>query len=144
MLLAAIMCIGLVQASPTDGFTEVLHTPHKTYEVIDMDWTVQINNTAIPYDLNITGTIEDVFNGLAQADPAAAAAISKAIDNQLHGPIWWCNDNKVSKTLDGFDQIAYGAKILFDLCDPNWKHASFSGQQFYDDGWNVIVRGGNC
>lgn len=54
------------------------------------------------------------------------------------------SQNKVSKTLDGFDQIAYGAKILFDLCDPNWKHASFSGQQFYDDGWNVIVRGGNC
>lgn len=50
-----------------------------------MNWTVQINNTPIPYDLNITGTIEDVFNGLAKADPVAAAAISKAINNQLHG-----------------------------------------------------------
>lgn len=46
--------------------------------------------------------------------------------------------------LDSFDQIADGAQNLFDLCDPNWKHASFSGQQFYDDGWNVIVRGTSC
>lgn len=57
---------------------------------------------------------------------------------------FYLSQNNYSKTLSSFGQIADGAQIILDLCDPNSQLSSLSGQQFYDDGWNIVVKGTKC
>ncbi|KAM7222982.1 hypothetical protein V8F06_001538 [Rhypophila decipiens] len=60
--------------------------------------------------------------------------------------IWWCNDNKQSKTLGDFRDIADGASHIERHCsEVAYRPGGIpvivtSGQVFYKDHWNVIVR----
>lgn len=55
--------------------------------------------------------------------------------------IYWCNDNKEAKTLDSFGDIADGAESIARWCSYVSGAVSLCrGQNFYEDGWNVIVR----
>lgn len=52
--------------------------------------------------------------------------------------------NLEEKVLDSYLAIADGAQLLVDYCSDQ-AHHGVNGQQFYQDGWNVIVAGdGNC
>ncbi|GAM35627.1 hypothetical protein TCE0_017r04105 [Talaromyces pinophilus] len=66
--------------------------------------------------------------------------------------IYWCNDkltrrdwgvkNTYQYTLDGFYDIASGASFIGQTCLIGTD--TTSGQVFYADNWNVIVRGDSC
>ncbi|KUI59332.1 hypothetical protein VP1G_06578 [Cytospora mali] len=194
MFLTALMGIGLVQA-----MLLVCTLPTRP-TIIDINWSLQVNNTDTPWNLTVTGTIQDLFSNYSKVDPKGAAALNKSMHGDLQGrdvssnptttlcnflgdsasasriaqgvsylrevpgkpsngpgpgecgrvscsynsAIWWCNDNLVTKVLDSFGNIADGAQQILTLCDPNYHHASVNGQQFYNDDWNVIVRGASC
>ncbi|KUI54747.1 hypothetical protein VP1G_02007 [Cytospora mali] len=57
--------------------------------------------------------------------------------------IWWCNDNDHKYTLDSFWEIAQAASDIDSDChyvDP-WSLTIYtSGQNFFTENWNVIVR----
>lgn len=83
------------------------------------------------------------------------------------GAIYWCNDvstaifthqhsdvsnetdcllfyqNLDTKILSSYLNIADGAQLVVDYCE-NTYVGGVNGQQFYEDGWNVIVRYENC
>ncbi|EAW14558.1 uncharacterized protein ACLA_075980 [Aspergillus clavatus NRRL 1] len=56
--------------------------------------------------------------------------------------IYWCNDNNYQYTLNGFYDIASGANYIGQTCLIN--SDTTSGQIFYTDNWNVVVRGDSC
>ncbi|KAM5475898.1 hypothetical protein MauCBS54593_000580 [Microsporum audouinii] len=56
--------------------------------------------------------------------------------------IWWCNDNRETKTLPGFYNIAEGAQVILNTCNPGGNYVS--GQEFHSDNWNVIVQYSQC
>ncbi|KAB8074372.1 hypothetical protein BDV29DRAFT_124239 [Aspergillus leporis] len=56
--------------------------------------------------------------------------------------IWWCNDNNYQYTLNSFYDIASGASVVGQNCLIGTD--TTSGQVFYTDNWNVIVRADSC
>ncbi|PSR82213.1 hypothetical protein BD289DRAFT_371632, partial [Coniella lustricola] len=58
--------------------------------------------------------------------------------------IYWCNDNKETKVLDGFHDIGDGVLLIIDQCMAASDHVLADGQQFFQDGWNVIARYDSC
>ncbi|KAM7202260.1 hypothetical protein V8F33_002977 [Rhypophila sp. PSN 637] len=56
--------------------------------------------------------------------------------------IWWCNDNKFTKTLDSFGAIGDCAQTIIDACHPT--NDKIVGQNFKDGNWNCIIRRDNC
>ncbi|KAK3987509.1 hypothetical protein QBC44DRAFT_245830, partial [Cladorrhinum sp. PSN332] len=65
--------------------------------------------------------------------------------------IYWCNDNSGTKTLNSFGAIADGVQHLASRCrrfisNGQWSYTESSGQVFYKDKWNVVVRydSNNC
>ncbi|TDZ31475.1 hypothetical protein C8035_v001348 [Colletotrichum spinosum] len=59
--------------------------------------------------------------------------------------IWWCNDDGVTKELESFSVIAYGAQMVYDYC-PLEKFQEYfaNGQAFHKtENINVIIRGTN-
>ncbi|KAM7194190.1 hypothetical protein V8F20_008110 [Naviculisporaceae sp. PSN 640] len=54
--------------------------------------------------------------------------------------IWWCNDNKVTKTLPGFATIGDCAKELCNACTEKDDDYYCRGQSFQPGNWNCIVR----
>ncbi|EFE37692.1 hypothetical protein TRV_07655 [Trichophyton verrucosum HKI 0517] len=56
--------------------------------------------------------------------------------------IWWCNDNTFTKVLPGFYNVAEGAQLILNTCNPGGSYVS--GQDFHDDKWNVIVQYTQC
>ncbi|GFF63739.1 hypothetical protein IFM60648_01027 [Aspergillus lentulus] len=56
--------------------------------------------------------------------------------------IYWCNDNNYQYTLNSFYDIASGANFIGQTCLTGTD--STSGQIFYTDNWNVIVRADSC
>ncbi|KAF3762554.1 hypothetical protein M406DRAFT_264296, partial [Cryphonectria parasitica EP155] len=165
-------------------------------------------------NLSVTGTIQDVFASIQQADPDTATSIQEHIEAKMNttqsvadinlssspaeetgdiptnyycnvpgwsqcsissvftgmyyldgisghptngpGPgncgrvscsydaaIWWCNDNSVSKTLDYFGMISGGVADVLKHCEDSLA-SKVKGQQFFNDGWNVIVREQSC
>ncbi|ROV94977.1 hypothetical protein VMCG_08367 [Cytospora schulzeri] len=57
--------------------------------------------------------------------------------------IWWCNDNDYQYTLDSFWEIAQGAQDIDSNChyvDPWSLRIYTSGQNFFTENWNVIVK----
>ncbi|KAK7745560.1 hypothetical protein SLS53_003060 [Cytospora paraplurivora] len=57
--------------------------------------------------------------------------------------IWWCNDNDHTYILDSFWEIAQGAQDIDSKChyfDPYTWTVWTSGQNFFKENWNVIVR----
>ncbi|KAM7208274.1 hypothetical protein V8F20_001252 [Naviculisporaceae sp. PSN 640] len=60
--------------------------------------------------------------------------------------IWWCNDNEDTKTIGDFRDIADGAAHIDNHCSElAYRPGGLpviveSGQVFYKDKWNVIVR----
>ncbi|KAF8850124.1 hypothetical protein BDZ45DRAFT_680021 [Acephala macrosclerotiorum] len=60
--------------------------------------------------------------------------------------IYWCNDHTTSYTLNSFADIATGADNIAVNCyiDIGDGVLWTSGQQFYTDSWNVIVRQDSC
>ncbi|KAK0652582.1 hypothetical protein B0T16DRAFT_454937 [Cercophora newfieldiana] len=59
-----------------------------------------------------------------------------------HAAIWWCNDNEVELRLDEFNDIARGAYGLYRHCRDDTDRCS--GQLFFQEKWNVIVRENDC
>ncbi|KAK4225436.1 hypothetical protein QBC38DRAFT_483007 [Podospora fimiseda] len=60
--------------------------------------------------------------------------------------IWWCNDLSTTQTLNSFSDIGRGASTIRDSCrrrrsDGVWEA---SGQCFFTQKWNVIVRKDTC
>ncbi|KAK4160029.1 hypothetical protein QBC43DRAFT_338541 [Cladorrhinum sp. PSN259] len=62
--------------------------------------------------------------------------------------ILWCNDSPDTKTLPSFDIIADAANEIVTNCPemdtPALGVYTISGQRWFDDQWNVIVRGTRC
>ncbi|QPH04982.1 hypothetical protein C2857_002402 [Epichloe festucae Fl1] len=62
--------------------------------------------------------------------------------------IWWCNDSKDAKTLEGWGSIADGAQKVWTSCagrlDDGFHAGKVSGQAFHWTGWSVIVRQNDC
>ncbi|KAF5007077.1 hypothetical protein FDECE_6581 [Fusarium decemcellulare] len=65
--------------------------------------------------------------------------------------IWWCNDDKMSKTLNSFGSIADGAQRVRDKCSHRFSNPGgtgdimrVKGQAFHSTHWNVIVREIKC
>ncbi|GAB1309857.1 Ecp2 effector protein domain-containing protein [Madurella fahalii] len=60
--------------------------------------------------------------------------------------IWWCNDNRFTFSLPGFNTIADCAQVLVDACNGSNGAGVLSvvGQNFNGDNWNCIVRGDSC
>lgn len=68
--------------APANSFAEgSLVTPNKTYEIIDINWYLEVNNT---YNVTATGTIQELFGNLTVADPLAAAAINQSVSGTLN------------------------------------------------------------
>ncbi|KAK4191277.1 hypothetical protein QBC35DRAFT_471016 [Podospora australis] len=64
-----------------------------------------------------------------------------------NGAIYWCNDNTGYKTLNSWSDIANAADYIARNCvfdNPGYFLWGTSGQIFYKDKWNVIVRNDNC
>ncbi|KAK3994274.1 hypothetical protein QBC44DRAFT_367796 [Cladorrhinum sp. PSN332] len=72
--------------------------------------------------------------------PASCGRVSCSYD----AAIYWCNDNRATKQLYGFWQIAEGAQVVINDCAPNSGATWVSGQRFHNDNWNVVVRGDSC
>ncbi|PNY28164.1 Uncharacterized protein TCAP_01923 [Tolypocladium capitatum] len=68
-----------------------------------------------------------------QGGPGACGRVSCSYDSA----IWWCNDSKQPKTLDGWFEIADGAAWIAGEC-------FYGGQVFDAHDWNVIVRSASC
>ncbi|KAI9036071.1 uncharacterized protein KD926_002447 [Aspergillus affinis] len=56
--------------------------------------------------------------------------------------IWWCNDNTAPKTLPGFYNIAQGAQVVINQCNPTGVYVS--GEENHADKWRALVRGSDC
>ncbi|KAB8272197.1 hypothetical protein BDV30DRAFT_133364 [Aspergillus minisclerotigenes] len=56
--------------------------------------------------------------------------------------IWWCNDNTSPKTLPGFYNIAQGAQVVINQCDPTGVYVS--GEENHADKWRAVVRYNVC
>lgn len=67
-----------------------------------------------------------------------------------HGTYWNADSllflspqNLETKVLSSYLAIADGAQLILDYCEEP-KSGATNGQQFYEDGWNVIVRYNWC
>lgn len=59
--------------------------------------------------------------------------------------IYWCNDANFVRTLDSFANIADAANEIINLCiQEQYGYQWSSGQYFYREQWNVIVRQDSC
>ncbi|KAF3768517.1 hypothetical protein M406DRAFT_71513 [Cryphonectria parasitica EP155] len=58
--------------------------------------------------------------------------------------IAWCNDNKETKVLESFSDVADGAARLARDCQLFPGAGRAGGQQFFEDGWNVMVYDAWC
>ncbi|RAK78812.1 uncharacterized protein BO72DRAFT_457416 [Aspergillus fijiensis CBS 313.89] len=56
--------------------------------------------------------------------------------------IWWCNDNTAPKTLPSFNNIADGAQVVINQCDPTGVYVS--GEENHADKWRALVRSNAC
>ncbi|KAF3769311.1 hypothetical protein M406DRAFT_75793 [Cryphonectria parasitica EP155] len=80
----ALMGLVLTQAAPachiSSSSSEMIVAGNKTYAIVPIQWTVQINNTESPYNLTIEGTKQDVFHSITRVDPDAAANINNTVN----------------------------------------------------------------
>ncbi|KKY29564.1 hypothetical protein UCDDA912_g10502 [Diaporthe ampelina] len=58
--------------------------------------------------------------------------------------IVWCNDNDHRLSLDNYSQLSWAAYDIVDQCQTTDGKGLTSGQNFYKDGWNVILRAESC
>ncbi|KAH6613587.1 hypothetical protein B0J18DRAFT_59908 [Chaetomium sp. MPI-SDFR-AT-0129] len=54
--------------------------------------------------------------------------------------IYICNDNTYPLTLDTFDRIVEAASYIISKCTVHASFVDVSGQLFFPDNWNVIIR----
>ncbi|KAF4446344.1 hypothetical protein FALBO_17086, partial [Fusarium albosuccineum] len=81
------------------------------------------------------------------AGPGACGRVSCG----YNAGIWWCNDDKKSKTLNSFGSITDGAQRVRDKCSHRFSNPGgtgdimrVKGQAFHSTHWNVIVREIKC
>ncbi|KND88649.1 hypothetical protein TOPH_06659 [Tolypocladium ophioglossoides CBS 100239] len=64
---------------------------------------------------------------------------------QWNDSIWWCNELREPKTLNGWDSIADGAQRVWDFCSASVNYKlpkdKISGQAFHPTGWSVQIFG---
>jgi len=73
--------------------------------------------------------------------PGTCARVSCSYDSA----IYWCNDANFVRTLDSFANIADAANEIINLCiQEEFNYQWSSGQYFYREKWNVIVRQDKC
>ncbi|KAE8135101.1 hypothetical protein BDV38DRAFT_294917 [Aspergillus pseudotamarii] len=144
-----------------------VEAPIPGYGVQDFSWEVETTPGGEKVVLN--GTIQEVYTELLKINPRydgdfAERRIEEGI-RYLHsvpgqptngpGPgncgrvscsynsaIWWCNDNTSPKTLPGFYNIAQGAQVVINQCDPTGVYVS--GEENHADKWRAVVRYNVC
>ncbi|KAK4446609.1 hypothetical protein QBC34DRAFT_382959 [Podospora aff. communis PSN243] len=73
------------------------------------------------------------------AGPGNCQRVSCSYDSA----IYWCNDNLVPLTLQAWRDVAWGAYIIYRQCRDATRDKT-SGQVFFLQDWNVVVRGERC
>ncbi|KAK8009285.1 hypothetical protein PG991_011836 [Apiospora marii] len=106
------------------------HHPEKTPYKIICDLFPNAHETGIQDGINyLRGVPGRPQNG---PGPGRCGRVSCSWDSA----IWWCNDNKKSRTLDSFSAIANSAQAILDQCSD--RGSDFSGQGFEPSNWNTL------
>ncbi|CAN8101518.1 unnamed protein product [Discula destructiva] len=120
------------------------------------DWTLTLNPTNGICGIGAGDALEDSVNdgikylNQLQGTPQLGQGPGNCsrVSCSWASAIYWCNDNSNSKLLSSFSDIAYGAQLVIGNCGvydtDDGSGTAINGQQFFEDGWNVMVMWASC